>query len=126
MAKVNLEPDGMWQREPDSDLWVDPDTGLICRLSRHPDGRIWGCVQVPNTHPDAADHPKVRIHGGYLNLEKRVFPEYTQIWFKAEGYAPSIISSSKAGYYFDWEYMREQCRQLALQLATGTYLEEGV
>ncbi len=42
--------DGPWQDEPDTEIWVDPDTDFPCLLHRH--GGTWcGYVGVPPMHP---------------------------------------------------------------------------
>lgn len=44
--------EGPWQTEPDSEYWVDKNTGLDCCIKRHQDlGHLCGYVRVPKEHP---------------------------------------------------------------------------
>ena len=67
---------GPWDKEPDTDRWVDADTGYNCHARRSGMGSWCGYVELPANHPDVGsdyDDIDVQVHGGLTYAGGRVF-----------------------------------------------------
>lgn len=115
---------GPWNDEPDT---LDFDhAGLRCAMRRNHAGAWCGYVAVPEGHPlngkeyDALD---VRVHGG-LTWSAGNWPveEAGLWWFGFDcahlyDFCPKMDSAYRDGVYRDAEYVKNECQQLAEQIA---------
>lgn len=137
--------DGPWQTEPDRIVWKDQATGLPCLLRRQENHGAWcGYVGVDETHPlykvDHDDAHGLRAHGGVNfssmcqeDAENGVChvpdpgePEHVW-WFGFDcshgfDYSPAYecrfpLELRTEWTYRDLRYAKDQCVNLALQLA---------
>lgn len=140
---------GVWDNEPDKAHWIDEDTDLDCLIVRHAHaGHLCGYVGVPPGHPfhgchyDAVD-PHPYVHGGltFSGLCQEGVKEDAgichtpgvgrpeKVWWLgfdcAHGGDQSPrwdILTSLGGWqtYKTFEYVQQECRSLAKQLAEVT------
>jgi len=136
-------PRGPWDAEPDKVQWTDPATGMTCLAVRHDSSGHWcGYVGVTEGHPcfgldyDAAyDRADVEVHGGLTYASFCVeddkehgvchIPEPGQpdrVWWLGFDCAHSGDKSprwdkSGGGKYRTLDYVKQQCAELAEQLA---------
>jgi hypothetical protein len=133
-------PPGPWLDEPDRCDWIDETTRYLCIVNRHWAYGTWvGYVGIPEKHPCARrdiNTDLFRVHGGityvgdFLMLDPN--PE-GGFWFGFDcahsGHAdygpflPDMLGDLRADYpdwpkptYKTFEFARDQCRYLALQL----------
>lgn len=141
-------PDGPWMAEPDRVLWTDEATGLDCLIRRHQRyGTLCGYVGVPLSHPAVAIYKGLEwehdflldVHGGITYAEECdgdptmgvchiPQPGDTDevFWFGFDmnhgiDMAPAWKKHGFAqGEYRTIEYVKEECRKAAQQLASMT------
>lgn len=124
--------EGPWKSEPDEVRWEDASTGLSCVMRRHPSLGYWsGYVDLPSGHPCYGKHYDeidVKVHGGLTYSDKvegawRVGFDCAHAGDKtlvtATMNLPESFLQFMAGggdVYRDYEYVRQECRDLAKQL----------
>lgn len=125
-----------WETEPDSDRWLDPDTGLQCIAARGPLGHWCGYVGVDSEHPfygaNYSDNcwpggptleSILRCHGGLTYSEPWHKPEdMPHLWFFGFDCAHSGDCIPQLDYthelpYRNLEFVKAECTRLAQQLA---------
>lgn len=119
----STEP-GPWASEPDHVEWTDTESGLECRIVRHPGaGHLCGYVQLPADHPWHGrdyDDIDVEVHGGLTYAQDR-FPRQDDpgpgwvIGFDCAhlGDLSPFWDAPDRGVYRDVAYVRDQCAGLA-------------
>ena len=116
-------PPGPWDKEPDTDQWVDADTGYKCHARRGPMGAWCGYVELPADHPDAGvnyNDMEVQVHGGLTYSDGCMFGFDCAHW---NDIAPVMLLLRPESYltrnmgeeYRTLEYVRDQCKELARQ-----------
>lgn len=131
-------PSGPWDREPDRVEWRDDATGLVCLIVRNPLGALCGYVAVPDGHvyfqKRHGDIDDVSVHGGltysdFCQGDICHVPapgESDHVWwlgFDCAHYAdcvPAMMRCGLDGIYRDIEYVKDECRYLAAQIAGAT------
>lgn len=135
-------PEGPWDDEPDKAQWVDETTNLDCLIVRNPLGALCGYVGVTKDHPAYGkeySEVEVSVHGDLTFAAKCQegtkdeahgichVPEPGRshdIWWLGfdcghhMDYSPGLNfpGMSKVGVYRTFEYVQEECAQLAAQL----------
>jgi len=120
--------DKPWESEPDYAAWHDADTGLQCLIKRHAaGGHLCGYVAVSDRHPlyrADCDDPRVQsldVHGGITYAGS---PQPHRWWLGFDCAHLGDLSPRlprefwwSGAVYRTFDYVREQCRQLARQIA---------
>lgn len=136
-------PSGPWDSEPDKVQWPDPDTGLPCLAVRNQMGAWCGYVGVAEGHVlygTSYSEVQASVHGG-LTFADKCRPsgneaedichlpgpgEPDHVWwlgFDCAHYMdlcphePYSLMGALSGTYRTLEFVKDQCTQLAQQLA---------
>lgn len=117
--------DGPWRAEPDFVQWTDPQTSLLCIISRHQYGFLNGYIAVAEGHPAyklPCEAVHVDVHGGlsFSGHRKGIDEECARLWwfgFTGGGYN-DFHTATGEGEYRSLEYMEAECSRLAAQLHT--------
>jgi hypothetical protein len=139
-------PEGPWTSEPDKMQWQDEATKFPCLIVRNRGGALCGYVGVSDGHRyfgvSYGDLDEdIRVHGGltFSNFCSPVESEQEGIchlpdagepnhvfwfgfdcshaWDVSPAYLRILEGLSSYGEYRDVEYVKNQCAQLAAQLA---------
>jgi antitoxin (DNA-binding transcriptional repressor) of toxin-antitoxin stability system len=117
-------PRGEWDYEPDYSEWTDEETGYLCYARRNKVGAWCGYVNIRSGHP-LFDKPHLET------WDLRFFEVYGGITFYAkdsegqwwvgfdcahnDDFIP-MCPFNKPSSYKNLEYVKEECKKLALQL----------
>lgn len=127
----------VWSNEPDTEFWIDPETGYGCRIVRHTRMKhLCGYVGVPFVHPWAnkgyddmrmADNGWVDVHGGLTYASDHAPNEQPDghWWFGFDcAHCGDLVPHMAERYgetfdreetYKDWAYVKAETTKLARQ-----------
>lgn len=115
---------GAWEYEVDELVWTDPATGFVCRALRNRHVGTWcGYVGVPEEHPAyerGYDEMGIAVHGG-LSYGDYWKGDRSGPWFLGFdcSHAGDLMPAFPrlGGTYRTVQFVQEECRLLAQQLA---------
>jgi len=126
MKNKSLNPTKPWLNEPNSLIWQDKKTGLICEIHRNPKmGHLCGYVNIPENHPliekDYNDL-NFNVHGG-VTFSNKLLNSYKNCWkigfdcAHSEDLSP-FLSPFNNNYttYKTIKYVKAECKKLAKQI----------
>lgn len=126
----------VWETEPSTEFWIDPETGYGCAIVRHTSMlHLCGYVGVPMTHPWAqkgyddmrmADNEWVDVHGGLTYSTDHAPNEkpdgHWWLGFDCAHCGDLVPYMAKRGghldreeSYKDWAYVKAEATKLARQ-----------
>ena len=117
--------DGPWMSEPDYEKWTDEAPGLECLVIRSMSSALCGYVKIPESHPlhgvEYTNKPLtgILVHGGLTFSGDRENDGQHWIGFDCAHYldicpAISEMVVFREGSYKDIDFVRSQCRILAM------------
>lgn len=118
-----------WLNEPNTEVWVDPHTGLLCAIARHPEmGHLCGYVGV---HPVCKNRSfeYATVHGGVTydgegpgSFDELIPEEFSDLrWIGFDcahsgDLIPKMPMSIRGCTYRTWDYVKAETASLARQV----------